>query len=283
MDKEYAPIDGDPFFIKGAQKFLFGDRDTENKVYTAQTISGTGALRVLFEFLRDCRPGNMTLYYPTPTYGNHGSISTHGGWNKTVNYKYYDPKTKGIDFEGLKETLGQAEKGSVVMLHACAHNPTGVDPTEEQWKVIANICLERELLPYFDSAYQGFASGDCDKDVFAIRHFFDRGLNMIVAQSFAKNMGLYGERTGALHIVCDNKDIKARIASQIKVKIRANYSNPPIHGGRIAGAILNSPALTEEWKAELKNVSGRIIEMRKVLRAELERIGAPGPWNHITD
>lgn len=246
-------------------------------------MSGTGALRIILEFLRDVRPGNYRLYVPQPTYGNHASIFNHAGWNNLHFYKYYDPKTKGLDFEGLKASIRSIPYNSIICLHACAHNPTGVDPTQDQWKVIADLCEERELFPFFDFAYQGFATGDCDNDAFAVRHFYDRGFNMAIAHSFAKNMGLYGERTGAIHIVCENKEIKEKVASQMKVKIRASYSNPPIYGGRIASTILNDSNLTAEWKEELKKVSGRIIEMRKVLRAELERIGTPGTWNHITD
>ncbi|PCI31147.1 hypothetical protein COB52_00255 [Candidatus Kaiserbacteria bacterium] len=151
------------------------------------------------------------MHVPQPTYGNHGSIYKHSGWGDIHSYTYYNPKNKGLDFEGLKKSVKEIPKGSVITLHACAHNPTGVDPTNDEWNVIADLCAERELFPFFDFAYQGFATGDCDADAYAIRLFYDRGFNMAIAVSFAKNMGLYGERTGCLHIVCDNKDIRDRI------------------------------------------------------------------------
>lgn len=158
-------------------------------------------------------------------------------------YRYFDKKTKGLDFNGMIEDLKNATPGSCVLLHTCAHNPTGVDPTLQQWKQIAEVCKENKLYPFFDTAYQGFVTGDLDKDGEGLRYFVSQGFEMIIAQSFAKIMGLYGERTGALHIVCKDKDSAARVLSQVKIIIRTNYSSPPTHGARIASMILNDLSL----------------------------------------
>lgn len=209
---------------------------------------------------------------------------------KYVEYTYYNPQTKSVDIKGMIDCLEKAEAGSVVLLHACAHNPTGVDPTQDDWKKICEVMKKNSLFPFFDSAYQGFASGCIDKDAWPIRYFIEQGFQMMVAQSFAKNMGLYGERIGAFHIVCANKDTKEKVLSQIKPIVRQNYSNPPLHGARIADKILNNPANFEAWKKELKEVANRIIEMRTVLRKRLEDLKTPGmdlsyagSWKHITE
>lgn len=155
------------------------------------------------------------------------------------NYRYFDKETKGLDFEGLKEDLMNATPGSIVLLHTCAHNPTGVDPTIEQWKEIADICEEKSLYPFFDTAYQGFVTGDLDKDGQGLRLFLDRGFEMVIAQSFAKILGMYGERCGALHFVCGNKEIAENVLSQVKIIVRRQYSSPPLHCARVASNILN--------------------------------------------
>lgn len=181
------------------------------------------------------------------------------------------------------EDLKNATPGAIVLLHTCAHNPTGVDPSLAQWKEIAEVCKARSLYPFFDTAYQGFVSGDLNKDGVGLRYFLDQGFEMIIAQSFAKIMGLYGERTGALHVVCGTKQTAAKVLSQLKIIIRTSYSSPPAHGARIAGLILNDPSLRSQWLAELINVTERITKMRTLLRATLERIGARGTWEHVTN
>lgn len=168
------------------------------------------------------------------------------------------------------------------MLHACAHNPTGVDPTPEQWHRIAQVMKENDLFPFFDVAYQGFASGDLDKDGYGLRHFVKEGFQMVVAVSFAKIMGLYGERTGALHVVCSDKTTAEKVLSQVKIIIRSNYSSPPIHGGRIAGKILVNPENRGKWLSELKAVTDRMNNMRVALKAALVKNGTKGTWDHIT-
>ena len=191
-----------------------------------------------------------------------------------------------LDCDGLLSTLNSAPAGSIILLHACAHNPTGVDPTQDQWKQIAEVCRSRKLFPFFDCAYQGFASGNLATDNFAIRYFVEQGFELIIAQSFAKNFGLYGERAGAFHFVAapgpNAPAIIKRVSSQLAILQRSEISNPPAYGARIASIVLNDPALFAEWEEDLCTMSGRIIEMRKSLKAELDRLGTPGNWDHIT-
>jgi len=222
------------------------------------------------------------LYLSDPTWGNHNQIFAKIGMD-VRKYRYFDKKTKGLDFAGMIEDLKNATPGSCVLLHTCAHNPTGVDPTMQQWKQIAQVCKEKSLYPFFDTAYQGFVTGDLDKDGQGLRYFLDQGFEMVIAQSFAKIMGLYGERTGALHFVCKDKATAAKVLSQVKIIIRVNYSSPPRHGARIAAMILNEPGLRQQWLDELVAVTDRITAMRKLLRSTLEKIGAKGTWNHVTD
>lgn len=213
LDKEYSPITGDEAFLKGARGVLFGwdHADvTSGRVSSAQTLSGTGALRVIADFLAKFRPS--AIYVSVPTWGNHNTVFATAGLQVRP-YRYFDKKTRGLDFDGMIADLKNATHGSVVLLHTCAHNPTGVDPTLDQWKQIAAVVKERNLYPFFDTAYQGFVSGSLDKDGEGLRYFLNQGFEMVIAQSFAKVMGLYGERTGALHYVCANKEIANKVTS----------------------------------------------------------------------
>ena len=171
--------------------------------------------------------------------------------------------------------------GSIVLLHACAHNPTGVDPTVEQWKEISDIVKEKGLFPFFDMAYQGFASGSTARDAFAVRHFVAEGHQLVLAQSFAKNMGLYGERVGAFSMITADAGERARVDSQLKIVIRPMYSNPPLHGARIASTILRDEGLYGMWESEVKLMADRIIEMRERLFENLVQQNTPGEWGHI--
>lgn len=213
LDKEYLPIDGLADFTKGARGVMFGFNSplvNDPRVVSVQTLSGTGALRVIADFLVKHRPS--ALYVSNPTWGNHNAV--FGAANLPVRqYRYFHKQTRGLDIEGMIADLDAATAGSAVLLHVCAHNPTGVDPTPEQWQRIADVCKKRQLYPFFDSAYQGFTSGSLDKDAIGIRMFVDQGFELCVAQSFAKTMGLYGERTGCLHFVCADKDTAARVLS----------------------------------------------------------------------
>ena len=185
----------------------------------------------------------------------------------------------------MLSSLQSAPSGSIILLHACAHNPTGVDPTQEQWVKIAEVIKQNKLFPFFDCAYQGFASGNLAQDNFAIRYFIEQGFELIIAQSFAKNFGLYGERAGAFHFVAaptsSAKDTVARVASQLAILQRSEISNPPIYGAKIASIVLNDPQLFKEWEDDLTTMSGRIIDMRKSLKSELDKLETPGNWDHI--
>ncbi|KAA8574451.1 hypothetical protein EYC84_005915 [Monilinia fructicola] len=246
-----------------------------NKEYAVitQSISGTGALRIGGAFLARFYPGAKKIYIPTPSWANHAAVFKDSGL-EVEKYRYYNKDTIGLDFEGLIADIKAAPKGSAFLLHACAHNPTGVDPTVEQWKEISNAIKAGEHYAFFDMAYQGFASGDTDKDAFPIRHFIEQGHNPCLAQSFAKNMGLYGERVGAFSIVCADAAEKKRVDSQIKILVRPLYSNPPVHGARIASTILNDKALNKQWLGEVKGMADRIITMRALLKKELENLGS---------
>lgn len=236
----------------------------------------------------------MAKFYPsasdrkvlisTPTWANHPQIFSNVHL-KTQGYPYYKPSTRGLDFDGFTDALRAADEGSVVLLHACAHNPTGVDPTREQWKQIAEIMKTRGLFPFFDTAYQGFASGDLANDAWAIRYFVEQGFETCIAQSFSKNLGLYGERAGVFHFVCapspDAEELTKKIASQLAIVQRSEISNPPAHGARIADKVLNDEGLFKEWEQDLKLMAGRIIEMREQLVAKLTELETPGDWSHV--
>lgn len=282
MNKEYAGITGVPEFTSAAAKLAYGkNSDALDRIAITQSISGTGALRIGGAFLARFYPGDKTIYIPTPSWANHGAVFKDSGL-KVEKYRYYNKDTIGLDFDGMVADIKAAPKGSVFLLHACAHNPTGVDPTPEQWKAIEVAIKEGGHYPFFDMAYQGFASGDINQDAFALRYFVEKGHNPCLAQSFAKNMGLYGERAGAFSIVCESAEEKKRVDSQVKILVRPLYSNPPIHGARIAAEILNSPKLYDEWLVEVKAMADRIIKMRALLKENLEKLGSKHDWSHIT-
>ncbi|KAI1437937.1 PLP-dependent transferase [Xylaria sp. CBS 124048] len=290
LDHEYAPIAGIPSFTSKAAELILGDASSpaiqEKRVTSVQTISGTGAVHLGALFLAKFYPGTKKVYVSNPTWVNHHQIFSNVGL-PTAEYPYFSKKTKGLDFDGLKKTLSEAPERSIVLLHACAHNPTGVDPTLDQWKEIATLMRQKNHFPFFDTAYQGFATGDLMKDSAAVRYFVEQGFELVIAQSFAKNFGLYGERAGCFHFVTapasDAAATVARVASQLAVLQRSEISNPPLYGARIVSTVLNDAKLFAEWEENLRTMSGRIIEMRKALRSKLEEYGTPGTWNHITD
>ena len=222
------------------------------------------------------------LYLPNPSWGNHANIFKNAGLDVRA-YRYLDDKGVGFDYDGMIADLNAAPDGSAVLLHACAHNPTGVDPTPDQWKgICATLKARPGLAVFFDSAYQGFASGDAEADAFAMRHFVEEGVNFALAQSFAKNFGLYGERVGVLSMVCSDKEEAARVLSQFKIVVRAMYSNPPIHGARIVAAVLGDPALEAQWRTECKTMADRIIAMRSALQEAIIAAGSTKDWAHVT-
>ena len=222
------------------------------------------------------------MYVPNPTWGNHNTIFGDSGLQVKF-YRYYQPKTKGLDLEGLLADVKAAPPGSLFVFHACAHNPTGVDPRPEQWQQISQAVKEAKHFVVIDSAYQGFASGDPTKDAFAIQQFVQDGHQIALAQSFSKNFGLYGQRVGCVSFITDSAQEASNVESQVKILARAMYSNPPIHGSRIVSTILKDPELKKQWHVDVKEMAERIISMRDKLRAELERLGSKHNWQHITD
>jgi len=282
LNKEYLPIDGWAPLKKLTQQLLLGEDPSIDlsRICSLQALSGTGALRVGFEFLKTV--GMEICYVSDPTWGNHKDILKKSGIECRT-YPYWDPASRSLDFKGMTETLRAAPEGSVVLLHSCAHNPTGVDPTEAQWGEILSIVQEKKLFPFFDNAYQGYASGDLEKDGAAVRMFEKAGLEMICAQSFAKNFGLYGERIGMLHLFCANFERAKVVLSRIKLVVRPMYSSPPRHGAMLVSRILEDPALKKRWETELKEIAGRILKVRSLLRKALEERKTPGTWEHITN
>ncbi|KAF5300786.1 hypothetical protein FQA39_LY11031 [Lamprigera yunnana] len=284
LNKEYLPVLGNEKFCKAATSMLLGADNQvllENRAFGVQCLSGTGALRVAAEFL--CRQLNYkTYYYSAPTWENHTLVFNNAGFAEGRSYRYWDPKERGLDLEGMLEDLRAAPENSVIILHACAHNPTGCDPTEEQWKKIADVIEEKKLFPLFDSAYQGFASGDLEKDSWAVRYFVSRGFELFCTQSFAKNFGLYNERVGNLVVVLNDSSFVLTTRSQLTLIVRGMYSNPPSHGANIVAYVLNNQPLFDQWKDHIRTMSSRIIEMRNALKTALEKLQTPGDWNHIT-
>jgi len=289
LNHEYLPIAGLSDFTAASAKLMFGSDSPalkEKRTTSMQTISGTGAVHLGALFLKKFFPGKPTVYFSSPTWANHNQIFTNVGL-PIATYPYFSKSTKGLDFDGMKKAIADAPNHSIILLHACAHNPTGVDPTQDQWKQLAVLLKQKSHFPFFDCAYQGFASGDLAKDAWAVRYFVEQGFELCVAQSFAKNFGLYGERAGCFHFVtasaADAQKTIGRIASQLAILQRSEISNPPAYGARIASLVLNDEALFKEWEENLRTMSGRIIDMRERLRSKLEEMGTPGTWNHITD
>jgi len=284
INHEYLPVLGLDSFSKAATSMLLGESSPaliEGRAFGVQSLSGTGALRLGADFLARML-GASTVYYSNPTWGNHGLIFARAGYTGLKQYRYWNETTKALDLAGMLEDLDSAPEQAVVILHACAHNPTGVDPTKEQWVQIAEVCRQRKLFVFFDCAYQGFASGDLTADAWAVRYFVEQGFEMFCSQSFSKNFGLYNERAGNLSVVMKDSRAIGEFQSQMTLIIRAMYSNPPSHGVRIVQTVLSDPVLYQEWSQCIKVMSQRIIDMRAGLRQKIEALGTPGDWSHIT-
>eukprot|EP00617_Octactis_speculum_P001363 CAMPEP_0185773304 /NCGR_PEP_ID=MMETSP1174-20130828/72888_1 /TAXON_ID=35687 /ORGANISM="Dictyocha speculum, Strain CCMP1381" /LENGTH=398 /DNA_ID=CAMNT_0028459927 /DNA_START=184 /DNA_END=1380 /DNA_ORIENTATION=- len=283
-NKEYLPITGDAEYVSSAVRFAMGECEalSEGRVAAVQTLSGTGACRVAAEFFTKFLGQGHPIYVSDPTWGNHIPIMGNAGL-EVRRYRYFDKATNGLDFTGMMEDVQSAPEGSIFLLHACAHNPTGVDPTQNQWAEISQAMKDRKHHVFFDSAYQGFASGDAEKDAYAIRSFLEDGHLITLAQSFAKNFGLYGERVGALSMVCQDAETAGRVLSQLKLVIRPMYSSPPIHGAAIVREILKDEGLSSDWRGECSEMAARIGRMRTELRRELAAAGSELDWSHITD
>ena len=277
----YLPISGIPAFTSGVQKLIFGP-DSEvvktKRSATVQSLGGTGALKVGADFLATVLK-NPEAVVSAPTWQNHVAIFESAGF-KVGSYPYYDKKTGEIDFPAMLETLKGLKKDTVVILHACCHNPTGVDLTQEQWAQVVDVCRDKGLIPFLDIAYQGFGAG-LNEDAGSIRQFADSGIPFFVSNSFSKSFSLYGERIGALTVVCKSEEEAKRVNSKLKSVIRANYSNPPAHGAKIVSAVLNDPELLQQWHEDLKGMRERIKEMRHLLAEALKKEGAKVDFSFI--
>lgn len=296
---EYLPIEGDREFLGLARDLMFGfdslgttspeQREKENeqkkRIASVQTISGTGANHLGAAFLaRHLKPKHVWI--GDPSWPNHLTIWDLQGVTRR-SYPHYNPEMRSFDFEAAMKVLeSEAEEGDVILLHTCAHNPTGLDPTKEQWKAIAELCQRKRLFPFFDSAYQGFASGSVDEDAWAVRYFFSLGnIEMCVAQSFSKNFGLYGQRVGAFHFVSTSTDaqLQTLIEKNLCHLIRGEYSMAPRYGSTIVKRVLSDAGLREMWQKDLDVMSSRIKAMRQALYDELVRLQTPGSWKHIVE
>lgn len=283
---EYIPQSGLKDFVSASARLALGADSNalaENRVSSVQALSGTGSLRLGLAFIHSFLGKDTPIYLPDPTWSNHHNIVVHTGLPEARAYTYYDNASRGINMDGLLADLRSAPARSAVLLHACCHNPTGSDLTLAQWEQVLQVVEERDLLPFFDSAYQGFGTGSLDADGAAVRMFEEAGRDMLVACSFAKSMGLYGERVGALHFVCSEGTPVQAVTSQLERLVRAMYSSPPLHGAKVASMILNDPVAFKEWEGELVKMSGRIMNMRQSLKSALDELKTPGKWNHILD
>ncbi|RKL39496.1 Aspartate aminotransferase, cytoplasmic [Fusarium oxysporum] len=280
---EYLPIEGLQSFRDEATKLLFHDTSAlkENRIASCQSISGTGSLLLAGLVLRKANSGIEKIIITDPTWSNHDLLFKEIGFN-VVKAPYY--KDRSFDFESFIGALKKADKRSAVVLHACAHNPTGCDPTHDQWKQIAAVIKENGIFPIIDSAYLGFNSGNYDEDAWAIKYIIeDLGLEAAICMSFAKNMGLYGERVGLTAIVTKAEDAKRTVFSLLQNAQRQTVSNPPVYGARIAATVLGNSELLKQWHKDLVTMSSRIRSMRKKLYDELVRLGTPGDWSHIVN
>lgn len=284
---EYLPILGLQHFRTASAKVLFGDQSRfllQPQLATIQTISGTGAVRIAAQFLRLFHDPDATVYVSNPSWSNHRIMFEYSGFD-VQDYPYYDDSQRGIDWEGFRSLLHRAKPGSIFILHPCAHNPTGCDLNQEQWKELGDIMKERQLVPVLDSAYQGFASGDLDRDAWTIRYLTEEvGLAGLVCQSFSKSMGLYGERVGALHVVLlynTDPQLVQNVESQLGWISRKEISTSGRYGATIAATVLNDDKLYSQWEADLKTMSGRILSMREAVKSGLEALDTPGSWDHV--
>ena len=281
LPRGYLPIEGIAAYDKAVQEMLCGKESpvlAEGRVITAQALGGTGALKIGADFLKQLNP-NATVAISDPSWENHRALFTQAGFN-VVSYPYYDAESHGVNLPGMLDMLGKEPEGTIVVLHACCHNPTGVDLTMDQWAQVVEVVKARKLVPFLDIAYQGFGDG-IDADAAVVRLFAAAGLNFFVSSSFSKSFSLYGERVGALSIVTSSKDESTRVLSQLKRVIRTNYSNPPTHGGSVVAAVLGNAELRALWEEELAEMRERIRAMRLALVEKLRAHGVERDFSFV--
>ena len=277
----YQPIEGLGAYNQAVQTLLFGKESAllaEGRVITAEALGGTGALKVGADYLKRLQPG-ATVYISDPSWENHRALFESAGF-PVETYPYYDAATRGVNFDGMKAKLNSLPAGSIIVLHACCHNPTGADLSEAQWRDTIDAIRARGMIAYIDMAYQGFADGIAE-DALALNLFAASGLQFFVSSSFSKSFSLYGERVGALSIVTSSKDEATRVMSQVKRVIRTNYSNPPIHGGAVVAAVLADPELRQMWEDELAGMRDRIRAMRVSLVEKLNARGVAQDFSFV--
>jgi aromatic-amino-acid transaminase len=278
----YLPIDGIAAYDKAVQGLVFGADSaivTEGRVATVQAVGGTGGLKIGADFLKRLNP-NATVLISDPSWENHRALFTNAGF-KVETYPYYDAAKRGVNFDGMLAALNAAPAGTIVVLHACCHNPTGYDITPAQWDQVVAAVKARGLVPFLDMAYQGFGEG-IQEDGAVIQKFVAAGLDFFVSTSFSKSFSLYGERVGGLSVACQSKEEAARVLSQLKVVIRTNYSNPPTHGAQVVATVLTTPALRAMWEEELAGMRLRIKQMRVALQDKLKAAGVKQDMSFIT-
>ena len=278
----YLPIDGIAAYDASVKGLVFGidsEPVASGRVATVQAIGGTGGLKIGADFLRHLRPDAKVLI-SDPSWENHRALFTNAGF-VVETYAYYDAAKRGVNFEGMLASLNDATAGTVVVLHACCHNPTGYDITPAQWDQVVAVVKARNLTAFLDMAYQGFGHGIAE-DGAVIAQFVAAGLSFLVSTSFSKSFSLYGERVGALSVLCESKEEAGRVLSQLKIAIRTNYSNPPIHGGAIVAAVLGNPELRALWEKELGEMRVRIKAMRQSLVEGLKAAGVTQDMGFIT-
>ena len=269
--RSYLPIDGLPAYDRAVQALVFGAEARalkEGRIVTVQALGGTGGLKVGADFLRRLAP-SAEAWISDPSWENHRGLFENAGFGVRA-YPYYDPRTHGVDFDAMIGALKALPTSTVVVLHACCHNPTGVDLSSEQWNAVIEVVVARGLLPFLDFAYQGFGDG-IEQDAVAVRRFADLGVPVFVSSSFSKSLSLYGERVGSLSVVAATQDEAGRVLSQLKRLVRTNYSNPPTHGGRVVAAVLTTPELRTVWERELAQMRERIKQMRAALVERLRQ------------
>jgi len=281
LPRGYQPIDGPAAYNKAVQALLFGADSpevTSGRVITLDTLGGTGGLKVGADYLKRLLPGSAVAI-SDPTWENHRGVFESAGFTVTT-YTYYDPKTHGLDFGGMITSLKGTPDRSVVLLHACCHNPTGVDLTHQQWEEVVALCKAKQFVPFLDLAYQGFGDG-ITQDAAAVRLFAKAGMPFLVSSSFSKSFSLYGERVGALSIVTSGKEESVKVLSQVKRVVRTNYSNPPTHGGAIVTDVLTTPELRQMWEEELSEMRDRIRQMRQALVEKLKALNAKQDFSFV--